>query len=520
VRGTQRAPDAMADILVYGGEVGGCAAALTAARRAPKGAEIVLCFPEPLPGGMATVGGLSAWERRLWAHGGRRADPQGGSFAMWLEEVGPVFHPEGFARALAGALADAGVRVLAGHDVEAVVPEDAAGRGRGRGRRARKGPPQGIAAVHVRRLAPGAAAFDAGTGEEIRARVFIDASATGRLARLAGVPLSPGRSDWHPDGRQMAASLLFAVQGVDWDAVVGARDAQDKPVWGTSEEVGPGGAHRLFWGGRQVALQDPLLREFAQAHPGVRIGPIRAWEEAGGAFWVQTLLLYDVDARRRAYDQGTERDVEPVPPDALDLDAAWQRARALAGASDVLGCLRRFPGLERVRVARGADGQPRTGGVLLVRESAHAIAPGPEPFALTVADVTGAGAVPGEGVDWRHRPRRVGLGFYWLENLGYTPDELLPPTAAAANPCYLPLDVLLCPPVANLLVAGHAARIDSRAWWAMRTLPNLAVLGDAAGVAAAYSVREEVPVLRFGNPEVAAVQAWLAEEGAILEKWS
>jgi hypothetical protein len=157
--------------------------------------------------------------------------------------------------------------------------------------------------------------------------------------------------------------------------------------------------------------------------------------------------------------------------------------------------------------------------VLFVRESVHAMGAGPERFALTVADVTGAGASWHEGLDARHRPRRVGLGFFWLENCGYVPDEPLAPTAAAANPVYLPLDLVLCPPVANLLVAGYAARAESRAWWALRTAPNLCVLGDAAGVAAALSVREGTDVLGFGNAQVAAVQSWLAEEGAILEKW-
>lgn len=522
----------MADILVYGGEPGACAAALLAARRSPPGTEVVLCFPESTPGGAATVGGLCAWERRLWTHAGRRADPQGGSFALWLDEHGPVFRPDGFARALSAELAEAGVRVLPGHDIEAVIPVPAAGarRGRSRGRRSRQGAPAAIAAVQLRRLQVGSGsggaptadrvpAFAEDAGDEVSARVFIDASPTGRLARLAGVPLSPGRSDWNADGRQMAASLLFAVEGVAWDEIVLARDAADKPVWGTTVEHSPDGAHRVFWGGRQVVAADPLLAEFARAHPGVRLGPPRAWEEADGVFWLQTLLLYGVDARRRAYDAGTERDAEPLPPDALDLDTAWRRAQALVAGPDVLGCLRRFPGLRRARVARADGSPPRTGAVLVVRESVHAMAPGPERFALTVEDVTGAGTGWHDGLDVRHRPRRIGLGFHWLESAGYTPDEVLHPTAAAANPVYLPLDLLLCPPVTNLLVAGHAVRAESRAWWAMRAQPNLCVLGDAAGVVAAFSAREGVPVLQFGNPEVAAVQAWLAEEGAILEKW-
>lgn len=510
----------VADIVVYGGEPGACAAALSAVRRAPAGTEVILCFPEAVPGGVMSVGGLCAWERRAWTHRGRRADPQGGNYAVWLDEIGPVFRPEALASALSSELADAGVRVLAGHEIEAVVPATTGVAPRGR--RARRGPPTGISAVSLRAVGgtpDGTPALGAGDGEEISGRVFIDASVTGRLARLSGVPLSAGRADWNPDARQMAATLLVAIRDVDWEAVSGARDDAGKPVWGTSCEIGKDGRHRVFWGGRQVAATDPLLAEFARSHPGVRVGPPRAWEESEGTFWVQSLLLYDVDSTRRAYDPVPEPGPAGPVAAALDMDQATQRARTLAGGPDVLGCLRRFPGLARVQLARDAHDRPRLGGVLVPRESAHAMAPGPEAFAVRVEDVTGAGAPPQEGVDWRHRPRRIGLGFYWMEDFGYTPDEALHATAAASSPTYLPLDAILCPPVSNLLLAGYVARIESRAWWALRTLPNLCVLGDAAGVAAACSLREDVPVLRFGNAEVAAVQAWLAAEGAILDKW-
>lgn len=511
----------MPDIVVYGGEVGGVAAALSAARRAPAGTRIALVFPEGAPGGIATVGGLCAWERRQWTHGGRRADPQGGNFAVWLQEMGPIYRPGRFAAALADDLAEAGVEVFPAHEIEAVLAAPTNRGGRPRSRKARTGPPAALAALRLRPLEAderGPVLAETAEPVELEGRVFIDASATGRLTRLAGVPASVGRSDWNPDGRQMVASLLFAVENVDWEGLVAARGPADKAVWGTATEESPDGAHRTFWGGAHVAAGDPVLAAFNDAHPGFRIGAPRAWEEAGGVFWMSALLVYNVDARRRAYDAGTERDTEPVTMLARDVDTAYREARKLVGSSDLLGALRRFPGLEAVRVAE-AGGRARTGDVLFLRESAHALGPKPDPFAVTTEDLSGAGGGGKEGVDQRHHPRRIGLGFYWLESAGYTEGEILRTTAAAANPAHLPLDALLCPPVANLLVPGYAARIESRAWWALRTAPNLCVLGDAAGVAAAYSVREDVPVLRFGTPEVAAVQSWLAGEGAILEKW-
>jgi hypothetical protein len=514
----------MARIVIYGGELAGIAAALTASRRAATGTEVVLIFPEGAPGGAATVGGHCAWERREWQHGERRADPHGGNFAVWLEEVGPVYSPGAFAARLSDELADAGIRVLAGHDLEAVMPQGTGatgGRSRSRAKKAKAGPLSLIGSVRVRPLVAaghGLPAFADSDPEDIQGDVFIDASATGRLARLAGVPLSIGRADWNPDGRQMAATLLFAIENVDWDALAAARDAQDRPVWGTATETSPDGTHRVFWGGASIAANDPILQAFAQAHPHFRLGALRAWEESGGVFWVSGLLCYNVDGRRRAYDAGTERDTDPVPLMSRDLDTAYREARELGTGSDTLGALRRFPGLGQVRFAE-LGGVPRCGDVLFLRETVHAPGAGPDGFAVNVEDLTGAGVGSHDGLDIRHRPRRVGLGFYWLENVGYTHGELLRTTAAATNPAYLPLDAILVPPVQNLLVPGYAARIESRAWWALRTAPNQCVLGDAAGVAAAFSAREGMSVLRFGNPEIAAVQSWLREEGAILDKW-
>jgi len=511
------------DIVVYGGEPGGVAAALSAARRAPAGTEVALVFPESAPGGVATVGGLCAWERRPWMHAGRRADPQGGNFAVWLEEMGPIYRPDTFAAALALDLSSTGVRVYAGCDIETVIPEGGPGKtaARSRSKKARSGPATAIAAVRIRPLAAGERGPVFSESEpptELPARVFIDASTTGRLTRLAGVPGSVGRTDWNPDGRQMAATLLLAVEQVDWAALVAARDAADKAVWGTLTETSPDGPHRSFWGGAHIAALDPLLGAFADAHPGFRVGAPRAWEAEPGVFWISALLVYNVDGRRRGYDAGTDRDAQPVTMMSRDVDTAYREARKLAGSPDLLGALRRFPGLEGVRVAQ-IEGAPRTGEVLFLRESVHATGPKPDPFAVTVEDLTGAGAAAQDGLDQRHRARRIGLGFYWLESAGYTEGEVLRTTAAAGHPAFLPLEAILCPPVANLLVPGYAARIESRAWWALRTAPNLCVLGDAAGVAAAFSAREGQPVLRFGNAEVAAVQSWLGGEGAILEKW-
>ena len=510
----------MADILVYGAELPGVAAALVAARRADPGTRVTLVFPEARPGGLATTSGHCAWEIRQWQHGGRRAAPQGGSFARWLEQTGPIYVPGALAALLEDELAASGVRCLAGHELASVRAAAGGRAGRSRARKPRAGASEAIAAVTARQLEAGPAgpAFAAAEAEVLTADVFIDASVGGRLLRLAGGGYSIGRADWNPDARQMVASFLVALEGVDWDALTAARDGQERPIWGTATEAGPTGERRTFWGAAGIAANDAVLAAFANAHPGFRVGPPRGWEEEGGVFWVSALLVYNVDGRRRAYDAGTERDVEVGPVKSRDLDTAYREAVATATSSDMLGALRRFPGFERVRLATVGD-SPRCAETLLLRETVHGVAPGPTPYAVKVEDMTGAGAGLADGVDARHRDRRVGLGFYWPENAGYTHGEVVRTTAAATNPMYLPLDAVLAPSLSNLLVPGYAARIESRAWWALRAAPNLCVLGDAAGAAAALALHEGVPLARFGTAEVAALQSWLAAEGAILNKW-
>ncbi len=70
----------------------------------------------------------------------------------------------------------------------------------------------------------------------------------------------------------------------------------------------------------------------------------------------------------------------------------------------------------------------------------------------------------------------------------------------------------------NLLIPGYGTGTASLAWAAIRVLPNLTVLGDAAGAAAALSVEKNIPPLRFEEAEIVALQDILRGMGAILDK--
>ncbi len=133
-------------------------------------------------------------------------------------------------------------------------------------------------------------------------------------------------------------------------------------------------------------------------------------------------------------------------------------------------------------------------------------------------------------------PSRIGLGYYLMDINAYRPDDLqhegkyvwpvtewlrpdwLRSGGEPSCPVYLPYAILTSPDVDNLLLPGYAASCSSFAWAELRVLPNLAVLGDAAGIAAARSMNfGELPG-DFGDIQIKWMQESLLETGARLEK--
>lgn len=78
----------------------------------------------------------------------------------------------------------------------------------------------------------------------------------------------------------------------------------------------------------------------------------------------------------------------------------------------------------------------------------------------------------------------------------------------------VPLGCLVPERVDNLLVAGRCVAGDNVSHAAMRNMMACTVTGQAAGVAAAVSVRQGVPVARVN---VGKVQAELGRQGVELE---
>ena len=84
----------------------------------------------------------------------------------------------------------------------------------------------------------------------------------------------------------------------------------------------------------------------------------------------------------------------------------------------------------------------------------------------------------------------------------YNPDKFY----SSEYPLYVPFEALITNQVSNLLLPGYAACVSSEAWGLVRIFANLCVLGDAAGVTAAYSVADGTDPLFLNEADIRGIQ--------------
>ncbi len=538
-------------IVVYGATMAGVAAAAKAAKNAPS-ATIHLIVPDPVDyngngcclGAIGTVGGQNFFDIG-WKDVLARTYYTNGSFKWWCGQMGQHYNVDAMSDLLKRDLTKAEyggrIKIHYAYDITGIGWESSH-----------------ITEVRLKRIfrdTDGTVKWDEKADTlTIAGDVFIDASESGRLTRMSNFGGTVGRYDWpaslldsdergsNGKARQQVATLMFKVKNFDRfkadDDELTAGDKDNNGVYSAT-------------GGTRAYKTNTKILNFNNTHgpEGFALKPFNMAQDGPGSdeWWVNMLLVFNVDGR--AYNRDLTGDTSYLFPsdmrsDYKTVDDAWVAARKVLDYPDFLPALRSFLGFESADLVRDKNGDPVVGNSLYLRETIHSAfsssdrANGTEDtnYALSAKDFWNPGATKNTGNDSRHYAKRMGLNYYGLDINAYKFEDLKQNgqyiwghevTEAArsdikfpehVSPTYITYSAIATNFVYNLLIPGYAAGIASLGWAEARTIPNQCVLGDAAGVAAAYAVNNNIDPLNFGSADITAVQNILKNSGALLEK--
>lgn len=533
------------DIVVYGGGFAGVAAAAKAAANTASNKTIALIVPDPVDhngngsclGGIGTIGGQNYFDIRT--------DSKGlvtkGTFNWWHTKLGQHYSVDEMAALLKADLAKYGskIKYYYGYDISSV------------------GWDSRITSLTVKQIkrnpTTGIVEWES-VQHTINGTVFIDASESGRLTRRANFGGTTGRFDFpatyldadektdYGKGRQQVATLMFKVTGFDKDYT-----GDDITILDHADTN-----HVYSAGGGEKAYQNKKgkIYQFNEKHgpEGFALKPFNMAQDGPNSseWWVNMLLVFNVDGRAYNRDKGTYLFPSDMRSDYKTVDDAWVEARNIINSAEFLDTIKEFPGFRNVQIVK-KNGKPVVGEVMYLRETIHAAlsstnrANGTENtnYGLTTNEANGAGASGSSGGDSQNYATRIGLNFYWSDINAYKFEDIKDANgnyiwfdevfrkvrpdlglsaSSPAHPVYVPYNAITSNYVANLLTPGYAACMSSFAWAECRVLPNQCVLGDAAGVAAAYAITHNKDPLRLTASDLSQVQTTLRNSGARLEK--
>lgn len=546
-------------IVVYGGTLAGVAAAAKAAGHVDLDkTDITLIVPDPVDhngngvslGGLATVGGQNFFDIG-WLTG--RTFCTKGSFNWWYSQVGQHYSIQALSDLLKKDLTKSEfkgkINILYGYDIKSIG----------------WGAPANITKVNLCQIeqdSDGRVIWGTKTCT-VAGDVFIDASESGRLTRLSNFGGTTGRYDWpasqldadeqgaNGKARQQVTTLMFKIKGLK------KQDLEENTDGITMHTYGDKGVWAANGGKAAYADTTKAIYKFNEAHrsEGIAIKPFNMAEDGkdSNEWWINTLLVFNVDGRAYNRDKGTGVFPKDMRSDYKTVDDAYVFAKKILEYPDFLPALRSFPKFENVELVKDSKGKPVVAKTLYLRETIHSAQSssatarknGSEDsnYAVHAKDFWDSGATKSTGTDKRNYAKRVGLNFYQLDINAYKIEDLknkdgvyiwgAPITGAVRddianqednefptvkNPVYVPYDAIATNFVYNLLIPGYAAGISSLGWSEARVLPNQCVLGDAAGVAAAYAVTNDKQPLSFGSADIAKIQTTLTQSSAKLEK--
>ena len=255
-------------------------------------------------------------------------------------------------------------------------------------------------------------------------------------------------------------------------------------------------------------------------------------------FWVNTFIRFNVDGRAHYRDITTKFSPKAMISDNIDRDKAWVECKSIITSGDFINALKGF------NIVGNSPTIIDIADILYIRESVHlpigngALTNGSENsnYAITMNDSHSAGLSygqcaynhPNQSADDHNYDTCIGLGYYLDDIHPYKkydyiveksqnhyeltsakviarPDiefDVTKPNGFTQCPIYIPFECIYTDKLNNVIISGNASSISSFAWGEMRLLPNMCVIGDAAGVAAAHCIINNIDVInKVMNPD-------------------
>jgi hypothetical protein len=285
--------------------------------------------------------------------------------------------------------------------------------------------------------------------EEFEARMFVDATGDGDLAALAGCPFEKGRSE---DGLAQAMTLCFRVGGVDMDKV----------------PEGDGKGKREF-----------ISRKFIEA------------KKKGEITNPRHNVLFFRTLRKDVIHFNTTRIVRRDATSTSDLTQAEIEGRRQT--EEMVKFLKKeIPGFENSFLEKMAA-------QIGVRESRRIMGE----YVMTEEDITQA----------RKFEDGIARGSYPIDIHSPTGEGTVIKRLPPGESYDIPYRSLVPKGVDNILIASRCISATHEAHGAIRVMPIVAAIGQAAGTAAALSIRGKTIPRKL---DVAKLRAKLIQDGANL----
>lgn len=296
---------------------------------------------------------------------------------------------------------------------------------------------------------------------------IIDATQDADIAYEAGATFTVGQTDFGGPESGMAVTLVFKLKNVDWDAIV--RFLKD------DRDPNTGADKHSAWGYGQV------MKGFISDNPNIRMRGLNIGLQNDGSVLINAMHIFGVNGLDPQSKENAMRQAKAELPNII----RYLREHAIGFENTVLS---------------------GTAEELYVRETRHLIAE----YQLTIDDV----------LENRDFLDKIVIGSYPVD---VQAASIKDHGNIIGDPEHygVPFGSLVPLRVDHLLVVGRSAGYDSLANGSARTIPVGMGEGEAAGVAAAFSMKEnkDFHTIAKSLTDVQAIQATLKQQGAILDTW-